>query len=176
MNQDLIAVGEIVAPRGIRGEVKVILYAGDPHRLDTVTDVFLTPPGSGGSGRPAVIERTRLINGKPVVKFKNIDSMNDALLIKGFFLEVPESAGISLAADEYFWHDLLGSRVYDLQGTDYGDVVDIIETGSNDVLVARRGDREYLIPLLKSVIRSVDSDLRKIVIDPLPGLFSDDED
>jgi 16S rRNA processing protein RimM len=178
MNHNLVMIGEIIAPRGLHGEVKVLFSSGNPHRLDGVSEVFLSSAkvGDREQVRTLEVQKVRVIKGRAYIKFRGVETVDDANLLRGSLILLPEESMIALAADEYFWHDLKGLNVVDLQGTAYGKVIDLIETGSNDVLVARQGEQEFLIPLLKSVIRSVDPQQKILIIDPLPGLFSDDED
>ncbi|MFC1851488.1 ribosome maturation factor RimM [candidate division CSSED10-310 bacterium] len=175
MNDDLISVGEIIGTRGNKGEVKVKVYHHDPHRLEKISEVFLVSPFTE-TIRQATIQKVWYFKGFPVVSFKEYHSIAEVKKFRGFLLKVPEKLIIKLPADEYFWHDLIGSAVFDVRRRQYGTIVEIIETGSNEVLVARDHDQEFLIPFLKSVIKSVDIKQKEVIIKPLPGLFSTDED
>ena len=73
------------------------------------------------------------------------------------------------AADEFYWHQLIGLEVMHVDGRRLGTIRQIIETGSNDVYVVQEGREEVLIPALAEVVREVDLERRLMVVD-LPAL------
>jgi 16S rRNA processing protein RimM len=110
-------------------------------------------------------------SGKFIIGFKGCDDIN---LIEPFLgNEVCLKRGQlpGLEADEYYWSDLIGLQVFTDEGTLLGKIADIFETGSSDIYVVRGGDREYLIPAIADVIKTVDPPGGKIVITPLDGLL-----
>ncbi len=70
----------------------------------------------------------------------------------------------ALGAGEYYWAQLEGLRVVNLQGVELGRVSHLLETGANDVLVVK-GEREHLIPYIGAVIRAVDTEAGLIRVD-----------
>jgi 16S rRNA processing protein RimM len=77
----------------------------------------------------------------------------------------------ALAPDEFYYHEIEGFRVETNDGRALGEVVETFATGANDVWVVRGGGREYLIPVIADVVRSIDREARRIVIELLPGLL-----
>jgi 16S rRNA processing protein RimM len=77
----------------------------------------------------------------------------------------------ALAPDEFYYHEIEGFRVETDDGRALGEVVETFATGANDVWVVRGGGREYLIPVIADVVRSIDREARRIVIELLPGLL-----
>jgi 16S rRNA processing protein RimM len=73
--------------------------------------------------------------------------------------------------DEFYYHELEGFAVATTDGQALGSIVETFATGANDVWVVRDGRREYLIPVIADVVRSIDRDGRRIVIEPIPGLL-----
>ena len=67
------------------------------------------------------------------------------------------------ADDEVYWRDLVGCTVYAEQG-ELGEVVALLETGANDVLVVERGEQEMLIPFADPYVQEVDLERRKITV------------
>lgn len=106
-----------------------------------------------------------------LVHFRGVDDRDtatayrDAVLALGreFLGQIPEGT--------YFHEQILGMTVRTEEGTVLGSVVSILETGSNDVYVVSSGDREYLIPAIRDVIRAVDVRGRVIVIAAMDGLL-----
>ena len=85
--------------------------------------------------------------------------------LRGSEIWVPRSALPPPRAGEYYWVDLEGLRVVNLEGVDFGTVSHLFSTGANDVLVAR-GDRERMIPFLEpDYIRSVDFGAGVVTVD-----------
>lgn len=76
-----------------------------------------------------------------------------------------------LAADEFYWHEVVGFTVETTSGAALGTVTDTMSTGMNDVWIVQDGAREYLIPVIADVVRTFDRPARRIVIEPLPGLL-----
>ena len=84
---------------------------------------------------------------------------------------VPATALPPLEAHEFYYHEIEGFRVETTDGRHLGEVAETFATGLNDVLVVRGTGREYLIPVIADVVKTIDRDARRIVIEPLPGLL-----
>jgi 16S rRNA processing protein RimM len=84
---------------------------------------------------------------------------------------VPAAALPPLAEDEFYYHEIEGFRVETVDGRALGEVAETFATGLNDVWVVRGTGREYLIPVIADVVRVIERDARRILIDPLPGLL-----
>jgi 16S rRNA processing protein RimM len=69
------------------------------------------------------------------------------------------------APDEFYWYQLIGLEVVNSEGERLGILEEIIETGSNDVYVVRRGEEEILIPAIEDVVREVDLQRRLMTVD-----------
>jgi len=93
----------------------------------------------------------------------------EAQRLVGAEICVPEARLPALAADEFYWHQLIGLEVMSVDGRRLGTIRQIIETGSNDVYVVQEGREEVLIPALAEVVLEVDLKRRLMVVD-LPAL------
>ena len=93
----------------------------------------------------------------------------EANVLAGAEICVPESRLPALAADEFYWHQLIGLEVMTVDGRKLGTIQQVIETGSNDVYVVEGGQNDVLIPALADVIREVNLERRLMVVD-LPAL------
>lgn len=163
-------IGVVVALFGIRGELKVRLLTDIPDRFAELDAVYLGP-----ADRRYAIARARPYKGEMViVKLEGVDDTNAAEALRNAELRIPISELAKLPPDSYFQHDILGMTVYTLAGRALGPIIDIIETGSNDVYVIRGADgKQILIPAIKAVVKQVDLTRRVMSIDPLPGLLED---
>ena len=157
------AVGKVLSPWGIRGDVTIQVLSDNPARFRNGATVYL-------NHLPRTVERFRTIGGKAVVKLSGTADRNEAERLRGQFLEVPEEDLMGLPADVYFQHQILGLEVRTTDGRSLGTVAEILKTGSNDVYVVR-GPREHLIPAIGDVIKEVDLQQNLLLIEPIPGLL-----
>lgn len=167
-----VGIGEITAPQGVRGEVRVLPLTDFPDRFETLAEVWLGAPRQ----ELVAIESVRPHKGFFLVKFRGIDDRDQAETLRGVRLEIEEEDLVPLKPGEYYVHQLQGCQVLTVEGRSLGTLVDVYRTGANDVWVVQgdvsRGEaREVLIPALKDVVREVDLEARRLVIAPLPGLL-----
>ncbi len=165
-DDDTLVVGEIRGPHGLRGEVRV-----DP-RTD-VADRFA--PGAAlecdGVG-PLTVESRRGPADQPIVRFAGYATREDADKLRSRFLRVSrDRARRAMAQGAVLWADLVGLAVEDPAGRPLGTVRDLIRAGGADVLVVTdAAGRELLLPMLDTVVRSIDIAARRIVAVPLEEL------
>ncbi len=75
--------------------------------------------------------------------------------------------------DEYFWFELIGIEVFTVDGRDLGRVAEVIPTGANDVLTVEGPYGEVLLPMIDDVVKEIDIERRRMIVDPLEGLVPD---
>jgi 16S rRNA processing protein RimM len=162
------AIGQVVALFGVRGELKVRSLTDIPDRFTQLEAVHL-----GSDYRRLEIEHVRPYKGEMVIlKLRGIDDANTAEALCRQNLLIPFGQLAQLPPDSYYQHDILGLTVLLPDGRELGRVVDIWETGSNDVYVVRTLDgKQALIPAIREVVRRVDLIRHTMSIDPLPGLL-----
>ena len=164
-------IGIVVAPFGVQGELKVRLLTDIPDRFNQLDAIYLGP-----SHTQQRIQSVRPYKGEMVVlKLQGIDDANTAETLRNFALTIPENQLAKLPPDSYYQHDILGLQVLTLNGHALGEIVDIIETGSNDVYVIKSptGDQN-LIPAIKDVVKQVDLRRHVMYIEPIAGLLDDE--
>ena len=161
-------IGKVVALFGLGGELKVRVLTDIPDRFAKLDAIWI-----GDSHMRRVIESVRPYKGDTIlVKFKDIDDATAAEKLRAADLCIPVSELAKLPSGSYYQHDIIGLRVFILDDTLLGTIVDIIETGSNDVYVVKMGDgSQQLIPAIKDVIKQIDLIRRTMHIDPIPGLL-----
>jgi 16S rRNA processing protein RimM len=106
------------------------------------------------------------------LKLAGIDDRTAAEAMRGALVRVPIEQAVELPPGSYFWHEIVGLRVQDTRGRALGTVAEVLATGSNDVYVVRDERRELLIPAIKDVVREIDLEQGRILIELLPGLES----
>jgi len=165
----MIAVGRITKSVGIKGEVRVAMLTDSPDRFTSLKTIWC-----GAEETAAVrysIVSMRIERSAVVLKFKEIDSRTSADELRGRYLFVDEKQKVAPAQGSYFIHDIIGMRVVTEGGEEIGNVRDVMELPANDVWVVTSGTKEFLIPAIKEVIRSVDVEGRRVVIRPLEGML-----
>jgi 16S rRNA processing protein RimM len=165
----LIPVGKIIGAHGVKGLLKVYTYSGNLESLAAARTVVLK--AHDGQTREFKVRHVAPHSGKFILGLKEFDDINQVLPLVGSEICLLRSQLPQTGEDEYYWCDLIGLEVVTVNGDTLGSIVDIFETGSNDVYVVRGGEREYLIPAVASVIDKIDLEGGRMVVTPLEGLL-----
>lgn len=159
--KELINIGQITKPHGVRGEVKVLSLTDSLERFRELDKVLI-------DGKETKITSVKLQSDRAILKLEGIDSMDEAEDYRNKYIQVRREDAMELEEDSYYIADLLDCVVFDTDGEELGKVYEVIETGSNDVYwVKGEGKKEVLIPALKSIVESVDIENNKIIIKPV---------
>lgn len=163
----LITVGKATSPHGVKGWVKVKPLTHDPGRFEELESVDIARPGDE-SGRRFIIEDVKYQAKNILLKFRGVDSREDADALRNTALRIPESEVLPIDEDDTYYHyQLEGMDVTDSGGEPVGRLVSVMNAGSNDIYViaGHDGKIEYYLPALKSCVLSVDVERKKMVID-----------
>ena len=168
---DLVVVGRIGKPQGIKGEVTVQVRTDDPDARFATGATLLTDPAER---RPLVVAGARWQNGRLVVAFQGVPDRNAAERLRETLLQV-DARTLPPPEDEDEFHDhvLRGMTAAGVDGSPLGEVVDVLHLPHGDVLVVRRTDTggEALVPFVRAMVPVVDVARRRLEIDPPPGLL-----
>jgi 16S rRNA processing protein RimM len=171
MDKEWLNVGKIVNTHGIRGEVRVISRTDFPEeRYKTGNTLYVD---LGSEQVPVTIEAHRKHKQFDLLTFENLSNINDVERFKGYLLRVPKEDSVPLDEGEFFYHDIIGCSVFTVEGDELGKVKEILSPGANDVWVVKRKGfgPDILIPYIPPVVKTVDIDEKKIIIEPLEGLI-----
>jgi 16S rRNA processing protein RimM len=164
-----VLLGKVVATHGIKGQLRIIPYSGEPETILALRTIMLKGP-AGGMETFAVAAAA--VHGKKIlVALEEFDSINQVLHLVGRELYATHEQLPELAPGEYYWCDLLGLKVMTERGEPLGVLADIIATGSNDVYVVKDGKHEYLIPALEDVVLEINLVARIMTVSPPEGLL-----
>ena len=168
-SNELILLGKIAGTHGIRGQLRVVSFSGESDTFLSLKKVLLKDT----AGRETMhdVAGASAHGRKILLSLKGLADINQAEQLVGRELYVHRSQLPPLGEDEYYWFDLIGLRVVTDTGEELGRLDSIMETGSNDVYVVRSIDREYLIPAIEEVVRSIDLAAGVMTITPLEGLL-----
>lgn len=166
--EEVLQVGVITTTHGVKGEVKVFPTTDDANRFKKLKEVILD------TGREKItleIEGVKFFKQMVILKFKGIDTLDDAAKYRQAGLYVTRDNAVKLGRDEYFIADLIGAEAYDESDQLIGVLEDVMTTGANDVYVIRMTDgRELLLPAIKQCVLDVDVQERRIKVHVLEGL------
>lgn len=168
--EELVAIARIDRPRGLRGEVVAGILTDFPERFENLERVFAL--GEGATGPTELrLEKFWFQKGRVVLKFAGIDSIEEAELLRGAEICVPESETVGLEEDEYFDWELEGCRVETMSGDKIGRVKGVFRAGENENLIVADDKRDYLIPFAEAICTEVDVEKKLIRVDLPEGLL-----
>jgi len=173
VGQDLIVIGRVVKPHGVKGEIKIEYFNPGLHVFSEYEIVYLQDEAR--DPQPYRVISARPHKRSVVVGLEGVAGRDDAERRKGQWVLVRAEQLPPTEEDEYYCHEIVGMRVFTQQGLYLGVVEDIIATGSNDVYAVRKGEQELLIPAIKPVIIGIDRDANTIIIRPMEGLLDEDD-
>ena len=162
-SQNFVLLGRVLGAFGVRGELKIDSFTHPVSAILQYQPWILRDAQS--RERELAGARGRDTAKGLVATFTDVTDRDAAEALRGTDIYAPRSALPPPQPGEYYWVDLEGLRVVNLEGADFGTVSHLFSTGANDVLVAR-GDRERMIPFLEpDFITSVDFDSGVVTVD-----------
>ncbi|MGI6038466.1 MAG: ribosome maturation factor RimM [Limnochordia bacterium] len=172
----LIKVGQLLAPHGLRGEMRVWPLTDGPERFTELERVYLI---EGEEPIQALyIEGVRFHKNLVIVKFQDLDTIDAVEPFRQRYIAIPEGEVRPLPPDRYYLFQLQGLQVYSLEGEFLGEIVDVYQAGGNDVYVVqappgvtRNKDHRFLLPAAKEFIKKVDLEAGRMEIKVIPGLL-----
>jgi 16S rRNA processing protein RimM len=164
-------VGKIVGAHGLNGEIKVYPITHDASNFYNFDELFIN------NRRYAVIS-LKFVGQYAAFSLEGIDNRDKAEQLKGQFISINRNNAAPLAEGHYYMSDIIGCKVMNEKGY-VGTVVDIIETGGNDVYVINCSDGIYsipelLIPAIDTVIKNIDISAKIITVEIPKGLLEDE--
>jgi len=165
MDEPTVVVGRITRAHGVTGEVAVLVISEVSGRFDDGATVWLE------DGRTLTVESSRPHKDRLLVRFREVQTREQAEALQRALLVVPESLSPELPEGSWWDHRIVGCVIETDTGRALGTVHDVIHTAANDVWSAVDDEgTETLIPVLRDVILDVDMDAKRIVVREIPGL------
>ena len=161
-----LAVGFLRRAHGVHGEMIMDLHTDFPERLRSGRKLFV-----GEKRKPMTLSGARPHAKGMLVKLKGVETPEDVVPLRNQWVYVQTTDVPSLPKGKLYQHELFGFQVVDENGDSLGELVEIIETGANDVYVVRNeSGKEILLPAIPSVILELDSERRLMRVHLLEGL------
>lgn len=162
-----LAVGQLRRPHGLRGEMTMVLYTEFPERLQPGEQVFI-----GERHKPVKISRQRWHRDMLLIAFEEYPDRNSIEVLRNQTVYVSVDQLPELPEGEFYQYELVDLQVFTDEGVHIGNVVEILETGANDVLILEtEGEQEILLPYIDEVVREIDLDRGIITVHLIPGLL-----
>jgi 16S rRNA processing protein RimM len=168
-SDEILAIGRIGRPRGVRGEAFVEPWTDDPDERFAVGAVLQTEPVEAG---PLTVVAMSTASGKLVVHFAGVDDRGGAEALRGVRLLIAAGKRPVLEdPDDFYDTDLVGLAARTVGGADIGTVREVLHAGGADYLVLDVDGRQQLIPFVRAIVPTVDLADGRVLIDPPDGLF-----
>lgn len=164
---EYLVVGFLRRPHGVKGEILMNVHTDFPERLKTGKTVFV-----GDSFQPMVLASLRPHAAGMLVRLRGVKTPEEAGLYRNTWVYVPTEDRPALPEGEYYHHQLIGLNAVTDDGRELGILVDVLETGANDVYVIRDADgNEVLLPAIPAVILEIRLADRQMRVHLLDGLI-----
>ncbi len=166
----MVALGRLVNVHATRGELRMLPFNPDSTALSPGSSVVLR---RGAERQRRHISAVRPHKHFLLLTLEGCASMTAAETLVGYEVCVAEGDLPPAGPGEIYHYQLLGMAVVTTSGADIGVVAEVLATPGNDVCVVRGAGAEHLIPLTANVVKEVDRERLRLIIDPLPGLLDD---
>lgn len=170
MKKQFLEVGKIVGTHGVRGELRVNPWSDSPDFLTGFKALYFDEGGE------KIKVKCRPHKNIVLMTVSGVDNVEEAEKLRGRILYIDRN-DVKLPEGRNFVQDLIGCKALDADDKNigYGEIKDVFKTGANDVYTVKKGDKEYLVPVIDSVVVEKNVDEGYVLIRPMKGLF-DDED
>ena len=162
---DLIQVGHVTGAYGLRGGIRVTPYSMDADALLAVKTWWIDKP----TLRPVQVRGAKYHSGDVTATLVDLSDRDEAEALKGATVQVSRAEFPALPEDEYYWTDLIGMDVVNLQGESLGKVHDMMHNGAQSILrIKPAGETdvaERLVPFVDQFVKTVDQQARLITLD-----------
>ena len=156
-------VGKIVNTHGLRGEVKLTSWCDSPALFSDFDYIYI-------DGQKVQIKDVRFHKGTVILKLDGVNDITAAELLKNKIAEADKAQLGELPEGSFFIVDLIGLKVQTDDGRDLGILIDVLQTGSNDVYVVKSDEKELLLPAVKQCVLNTDIEIGIMTVHMLEGL------
>jgi 16S rRNA processing protein RimM len=165
---DLVLVGHVTGAYGIKGWVRIKPYSADADAMLHAKTWWLDKPAL----RDVDVLQVKTHGEDVVAGLMGVADRNAAEALKGATVQIRRSHFPVLSDDEFYWIDLMGLAVDNLQGESLGTVVDLMDNGAHPILRVQAAQasetekpKEWLIPFVDQFVKTVDKQEKKITVD-----------
>jgi len=172
MTSDYLVVAQILGANGLRGALRCRVVTDFPRRFKRGT-VFGLQHTPDDEPLRVTLRSAQLSGEQVILRFDELTDRTAAEGWRGADVVVAADQAVQLPPGQFLWRDIIGLRVEDLEARPLGIVEEILRTGANDVYVARGPLGEVLVPAISQVVKAIEPEHGRMLIDPPPGLLPD---
>lgn len=166
----MFIVGKIVNTHGLKGEVKVKRITDFEERFHVGSTVYIK--NKDNEAIPLIIASFRTHKNHDLLQFEEYDSIEAVEPLKGATLYIKKEQLTPLEPGEFYFHEIIGCKMYTLDGEYIGEIESILTPGANDVWVVKNeSGKEILIPYIDDVVKEVNIEEKKVLIELMEGLI-----
>ncbi|MFA7383874.1 MAG: ribosome maturation factor RimM [Desulfurivibrionaceae bacterium] len=165
-----IAVGKVVKAHGIKGEIKVYPFSGNPDDFCGYRLLTMVEPCQG-SARSYEVELCRPLGNLVLLQLAGLSGRSTAEGLRGWEVRIDRELLPVLGAGTFYWHELVGLPALSDNGQELGLVNSIMATPAHDILVITGAGGEYLIPVVGECVAGLAPDGKALMVTPPPGLL-----
>lgn len=154
-----VLIATVLKPQGLNGELKCKLENENTEILKDVSEIFL-----GDKDVPSRIIAKRFAGGFMYIKLGVVNSREKAEFLRGYKIYANKQ-DIQIPEDEFLLSEIIGSKVFGLDGTLVGLLVDVQNYGATDIFVIEQYKREYMVPFVGDIFKKVDAKNKVIYVD-----------
>lgn len=167
--EEYLEIGQIVNTNGLKGMLKIKPFTDDLTRFEDLEYIYIQ---KGQELIEKNIEQVKYVKNMVLLKLEGIDSIEEAEEYRNLYIKINKEDIGDLQEGEYLIADMLECNVYTEENELLGKMVDIFNTGSNDIYVVKTEEgKEILLPAIKDVVKEIDIQEKKIIIKLMDGLI-----
>lgn len=166
----IIPFGKVFKAHGLSGEIKVFPFSREFDNLSRLKRLFIQKRGNE-TPSPFEITRRRFHKNFAIVGLRGIDSLSAAEELQGCIIMVETADLLEPEEGEYYWYQLIGLKVYTVEGDYVGTVDNLMDRPGQSLLIVKEGEKEFLIPMVDLIVKEINLKDSKVVISPIKGLL-----
>lgn len=167
--KEYLEIGQIVNTNGLKGMLKIKPFTDDITRFENLEIIYIQ---KGQELIAKNIEEVKYVKNMVLLKLEGIDNIEEAEKYRNMYIKIDKEDIGDIPEDSYLVVDMLKCNVYTEENEMLGKMVDILSTGSNDVYVVKTAEgKEVLLPAIKDVIKEIDIQNKKIIVNLMDGLI-----
>jgi 16S rRNA processing protein RimM len=174
MEKDLLPIGRVVKPHGVKGKIKVDYFGEDLNHFPLYREVFI----KDHVGRLQAYDILEAVPQPPrlILRLKGIERIEEVEPLVGREIFIEKRSLPDLKEGEHYWFEILGMVVETEKGKRIGKVREIFPTGANDVYVVEGKRREIFLPATEEVIQSIDIKKGRMKVIRMEGLWEEEDE
>jgi 16S rRNA processing protein RimM len=169
-----LLLGRVLRPHGIRGELRIEVLTAYPERVVPAMCVYIgSDPKDAATAAEYEVTKVRTHQQYLILQLAGVLDRDTADLLRQKYVMIPLEDAVPLEEDEFYLYQAIGLSVHTVDHEFLGKIVEVLETGANDVYVVQGPRGEVLLPAIDECVVDVDFDAGKMTVCLMDGLLGD---